>query len=267
MVGPGRPARGQGRVEAAPRSPALLDSTGMERLAVPIDTGAGDPLVLLHGYAMRPVVYRRLAETLAPRCRVVIPDLFSLPGPWSFARALDALTRTLDTTGLERVSMMAHSFGGGLQLGFASSFPHRVVELVFSDTLGVSREWGLADEALRHPLGLVRLATPPAVSSFVWSWCARPLPLATAAWWGFTSSRDGATDSVVAAGLRSHVLWANRDSVLSRHDGEAFARALNASFTVASAPSRHPIDHDWMFQEPALFVDHLDELDLDVLAP
>jgi hypothetical protein len=61
------------------------------------------------------------------------------------------------------------------------------------------------------------------------------------------------------------VLWANRDSVLRRSDGERFARELNASFTVASAPDGRPIDHDWMFQEPDLFYAHLEDLKLSAL--
>ncbi|HTZ09468.1 MAG TPA: alpha/beta fold hydrolase, partial [Acidimicrobiales bacterium] len=218
----------------------------MDPLPVPIDTGEGPPLVLLHGYAMRPDTYHGLVELLAPRCRVIVPDLFDVGSDWSYPGVLGSFVATLDHLGLERVSMVAHSFGGGLQLGFASEFPERVVELVFSDTLGVRREWRLADEALRHPLGLLRLATPSAMASFAASWVQHPRQLVQAAWWAFTSSRDGASQEVASAGLRSHVLWANRDSVLNRRDGEAFARALEASFTVAAPVPRRPVDHDWM---------------------
>ncbi len=237
----------------------------MDVLQVPVDTGTGAPVVVMHGYAMRPATYGRLAESLAGRCRVVIPDLFAVRGRWSYERVLGALTSTLDRVGLERVSMLGHSFGGGIQLGFASRFPERVVDLVFSDTLGVSREWGLADEALRHPVRLLRLATPSAASAFVRSWVTHPRQLAEAGWWGFTSGRNDDAEKVADARLPAHVLWANRDSVLSRRDGEEFARALAATFTVASASDGRPIDHDWMFQQPELFVDHLDRLGLAAL--
>jgi pimeloyl-ACP methyl ester carboxylesterase len=215
---------------------------------------------------MRPATYGRLADLLAPRCRVVIPDLFAIKGAWSYPKVLDDFTATLDRLDLERVTLLGHSFGGGLELGFASFFPERVVELVFSDTLAVQREWGLADEALRHPIRLLRLATPPAAAAFARSWIEHPRQLLEAAWWGFTSGRDNVSDDVARAGLPAHVLWANRDSILSRSDGERFAHELNASFTVASAPDRRPIDHDWMFQEPELFVAHLEELKLSALA-
>jgi pimeloyl-ACP methyl ester carboxylesterase len=238
----------------------------LNTLEVPIDIGTGPPVVLLHGYAMRPDTYRGLADLLATRCRVVIPDLFAFRGRWSYPEVLDAFTTTLDGLGLEKTTLLGHSFGGGIELGFASQFPARVVELVFSDTLAVSREWSLAEEALRHPFGLLRLATPMAASAFVRQWIEHSRQLIDAAWWGFTSDRDGEGAACAQAGLSAHVLWANRDSILERSDGESFARELKASFTVASAPDGRPIDHDWMFQEPALFFSHLEDLKLNALA-
>jgi hypothetical protein len=72
---------------------------------------------------------------------------------------------------------------------------------------------------------------------------------------------------VAQAGIPAYVLWANRDSILRRSDGERFAKELDAkSFTVASAPDGRAIDHDWMFQQPDLFFDHLDALGLQALS-
>jgi hypothetical protein len=94
-----------------------------------------------------------------------------------------------------------------------------------------------------------------------------PRQLVGAGWWGFRSDRNDDSEACARAGIAAHVLWANRDSILSRHDGEVFAQKLNASFTVASAPDGRPIDHDWMFQEPGLFLEHLEELKLHALTP
>ena len=90
-----------------------------------------------------------------------------------------------------------------------------------------------------------------------------PRQLVDAAWWGFTSGRFGDIYLIAEAGLPTHVLWANRDSLFSRADGEEFARELHASFTVVGAPGH--VDHDWTYRHPQLFVDHLDRLDLSVL--
>jgi pimeloyl-ACP methyl ester carboxylesterase len=238
----------------------------VNRLDVPIDVGQGATLVVLHGYAMRPATYGPLVELLATRCRVVVPDLFAVRGRWRYAKVLEAFTASLDHLGLDRVSLLGHSFGGGIELGFAARWPQRTVELVFSDTLAVSRQFRLADEAMRHPGRLVRLATPAAASAFVENWVRHPRQLVGAAWWGFSSGRD--TDSALVGrdGIPAHVLWANRDSILSRSDGQAFARELDATFTVASAPDGRAMDHDWMFQQPDVFFDQLDGLGLKALS-
>jgi pimeloyl-ACP methyl ester carboxylesterase len=238
----------------------------VKRLEVPVDVGRGRPLVLLHGYAMRPATYGRLADLLATRCRVVIPDLFAVRGRWRYETILGAFTATLDDLGLDRVSLLGHSFGGGIELGFAATYPDRAVELVFSDTLAVSRQFSLADEALRHPGRILELATPAATSAFVDNWVRHPRQLVGAAWWGFNSGRTADSATVAGDGIPAHVLWANRDSLLQRSDGEAFAKDLNATFTVASAPDGRAMDHDWMFQQPDIFVDELGTLGLWALA-
>ena len=237
-------------------------------LEVPVDIGTGPPVVVLHGYAMRPDTYRRPGRSLGVPLPGGDPRPLRLPGTVALPDVLDRFTATLDGLGLDKVTLLGHSFGGGIELGFASRFPGRVVELVFSDTLAVSREWGLADEAMRHPLGLARPGHADRggrVRAFV----DHASPSARRRRPGGVSPVIGTARPKCAPepGIRAHVLWANRDSILSRRDGERFARELGASFTVASAPDGRPIDHDWMFQEPDLFFSHLEGLKLDALAP
>jgi pimeloyl-ACP methyl ester carboxylesterase len=238
----------------------------MRGLEVPIDTGEGPVLVLLHGFAMTPGTYGGLVDLLATRCRVVVPDLFAVAGRWRYAKVVDALATALDDLGLDRVSVLGHSFGGGIGLGFTTQFPDHVVEVVFSDSLAASREWQLAAEVLHHPVRLLRLATPRALSAFGRTCVGHPRQLADAAWWGFTSGRETDARTVARERIPAHVLWANRDSILSRSDGQRFAWELGATFTVASAADGRAMDHDWMFEEPDVFFDHLLDLDLKVLA-
>ncbi len=179
---------------------------------------------------------------------------------------LESFTATVDDLGLDRFSLIGHSFGGGIELAFASRFPDRVVELVFSDSLGASREWSLAAEVLKHPVRLLRLATPTAAGAFARTCIEHPRQLVGAAWWGFTSGRESDSAEVATAGLPAHVLWANRDSILSRSDGMRFAEEINAPFTVASGAGQRVFDHDWMFQQPREFFRHLEELNLQALS-
>ena len=104
-----------------------------------VDIGAGPTIVLLHGYGMQPATYLPMARLLADRARVVIPNLLALPERWTFEHALDCLELTLDEIGVDQVSLLGHSFGGGLELGLVCRSPARIVECVFSDTLGAPR--------------------------------------------------------------------------------------------------------------------------------
>jgi pimeloyl-ACP methyl ester carboxylesterase len=228
-----------------------------------ITIGEGRPLVLLHGFGMRPETYLPVARLLADRAQVLIPAIFELPGAWTFRRALAGLEAIIDEQGWERMSLLGHSFGGGLELGYAASNPSRVVECVFGDTLGVRERFSLAEEALRAPWRVLAMATPRAIDAFARSVLTHPAQLVEAAAWGFLSDRHRDIDAIVAAGIPSHVLWASRDSLLTRADGQQFAQELGATFTVASGAG---VDHDWMFDDPEMFAAHMDGLGLWVLS-
>ena len=216
----------------------------------------------MHGFGMEPRTYLPLARLLADRARVVIPAIFDLPGPWTFERALDCIEATLDARGLDRVTLIGHSFGGGLVLGLAARRPQGVVECVFGDTLGVRARLGLAAGALRHPFGILAMATPAATRAFVCSVTRHPLQLVAGALWAFGTDRRPEIDAIAAAGIPCHVLWANHDTLLAQSDGREFAHRLRATFTVAQDPRA---DHDWMFDDPELFASHLDALGLRAL--
>lgn len=240
----------------------MFERTGSPRLHVPIDMGTGETtVVLFHGFGLGPGMYREVAEGLAEHCRVVVPSLFGV-GRWRYRDVLDALTRTLDGLGVERSILVGHSFGGAIELGFAARHPERAVALVFADTLAISREFLLAEEALRHPFRLFWMATPQAAFGFGQTLFTHPIELWQAAWWSFTAGRSRDITRVAAAQIPTHVLWANRDSVLSRQDGENFAAELDATFTVAKTPDGRPVDHDWMFRHSTLFLHCLYQLNL-----
>jgi pimeloyl-ACP methyl ester carboxylesterase len=214
---------------------------------------------------MEPVTYRPVAELLAERARVVIPDLFAVSERWPIDHVLDCLEATLDAHGIEQVTLLGHSFGGAVELGLAARLPERVVECVFSDTLAVDTRLSLAVEAV-HPIGITRMITRRAVGAFTHSTVTHPFQLARAALWAFASDRSPEIEAVVTAGIPCHVLWAERDTILSRRDSRRFAQRLHATFTVAARPpDSAPIDHDWMFDDPQLFAAHLEQLDLAAL--
>jgi pimeloyl-ACP methyl ester carboxylesterase len=225
----------------------------------------GPTVVIMQGFGLLPRTYLDVAVLLGERCRVLVPSLFAAPrAEWSPNHVLAGLTATLDERELDQVTLIGHSFGGALELLFAAQYPDRVQELVFVDTLAMSREWTLAAEAV-HPIHLMWMATPRAAIDFGRLALTHPLCMLRAAWWGFRSDRREQVAKVGASGIRCHVLWANRDSLLSRADGECFARDLDADFTVVEGPNHRPIDHDWIYRHPALFIEHLERLQLKAL--
>ena len=121
--------------------------------------GVGAPVVMLPGFALSPEVYRPTATLLAEHCRVIVPDV-RIGTAWRYEDVQQRLTATLDRLELDKVTFIGHSFAGSVELGFAARHPERIVELVFADTLAISREIPLAKEALRHPIRLLWLATP-----------------------------------------------------------------------------------------------------------
>jgi len=233
-------------------------------LPVALDVGDGSPVLILPGFGMAPRLYRATAELLASQCRVIVPDIYAVRGPWRHADIVRRFGATMNMLGLPRATMIAHSFAGGVQLEYAIHHPERVAELVFTDTLAASREFSLAEEALRHPVRMLWMATPRAALAFAETALRHPRQLAQAGWWGFRSARGLDCARCAALDLRTHVLWANRDSIVPRADGEKFAAEMGASFTVARSPDG-PVDHDWIYRHPQLFVEHLDRLELAAL--
>jgi pimeloyl-ACP methyl ester carboxylesterase len=224
--------------------------------------GETGPWVLLfHGFALGPATYEPAARAIGRHARVVVPSLFRTRGRWTPGRCIDAIEATLNACDIDAAVLVAHSFGGGLALEVAARHPQRVKALVFVDTIALAERWRLAWHALPRVPFLYRLATPGAVMDGFRNWLVDPMDLLRAALWAFWVDRSDETEAVVRAGIESHVLWADADSILPVSMGAEFADRLNATFTVVSGPDG-PVDHDWMYRRPELLVRSLRELGL-----
>jgi pimeloyl-ACP methyl ester carboxylesterase len=82
------------------------------------EAGAGDPIVLVHGWPQHWWMWRHVVPLLAPHARLVMLDLRGFgwsdapPGPYDKQTLADDLLAVLDALGLERVRLMAHDWGG-----------------------------------------------------------------------------------------------------------------------------------------------------------
>lgn len=98
-----------------------------------VDTGQGEPLVLLHGWPESHAAWRHQIGPLALSRRVIAPDWLG----WGdsdrdpalscdYDSEVDRIGRMLDALGLDRVDLACHDYGGFLGLGFLQRHPERV---------------------------------------------------------------------------------------------------------------------------------------------
>ncbi len=100
----------------------------------------GENLVMIHGLATNLAFwYAGLAPAFTRFGSVTLYDLRGhgrsdiTPTGYSPTRLAEDLGALLDHLGLERVHLIAHSFGGLVALSFALNHPHRVKSLVLAD--------------------------------------------------------------------------------------------------------------------------------------
>ena len=103
------------------------------------DAGQGVPCVLLHAFPLDRRMFADLPARLAPRARVIAPDLrgfgdSELDGPYSIADLADDVARLLDHLRLDRAVVGGVSMGGYVALAFAARHARRLAGLVLADT-------------------------------------------------------------------------------------------------------------------------------------
>lgn len=96
------------------------------------------PLVLLHGLGEGRVSWAPVIEQLAARRRVFALDMrghgdSDWPGTYSFQVMRDDVVGALDQLGLDRVTLVGHSMGGGVAYMVAIEWPERIDRLVIED--------------------------------------------------------------------------------------------------------------------------------------
>ncbi len=100
------------------------------------DTGAGVPIVLLHGFSMDLRMWDDQVEALGRRHRVIRYDLRgfgrSTPGTAPYRHA-DDLIAVLDHLAIDRAFLVGLSLGGGAVVNAAVAYPDRVRGIVAVD--------------------------------------------------------------------------------------------------------------------------------------
>lgn len=148
------------------RGPALRGSHPGSRIRF-VEAGEGPPLVLLHDHAASHETFTEAMAHLAPRFRVLAPDLPGFgasekPDPQRYAYGYDTFAESIAdlvaALGLGRVHLCGHGLGAGVALTLAATHPALVHGLVLVDANVFP-----ADE---HALG--RAGRLPVLGALLW---------------------------------------------------------------------------------------------------
>lgn len=126
------------------------------------ERGRGEPLLLIHGFGASIYTWRHLAPLLAQRYRVVALDLKGfgdsdkpLDDKYSLYDQAKLVRQFMDKLGLEEVTLIGHSFGGGVALILAledeGAQRRRVKRLVLLDTIAYRQDIPIFLRLLQHP--------------------------------------------------------------------------------------------------------------------
>ncbi len=207
-------------------------------------------VVLLHGYGMDSSVYEPLGQLLSDENFVLIPDL---PGfgksdevsQTKFEEFAVLLNAFLEEIGVSKVSIIAHSMGGGVSIEFARLFSGKVKKLVLVDSVGapIKRSTlGWAFAAIRKTYRSLHkpFATAKIVVTFFWNSLRRPIWMLKT----FRMTVDCDLLGVLSQlKVQTSVVWANTDEYFP--SCASICSALSVDPTMIKGTG-----HDWIILQP-----------------
>ena len=104
-----------------------------------VTAGAGDPVVLLHGWPQSWHEWRKVMPLLAPSYQLIVPDLPGLgdssrpAGGYDKKTLASDLLEMADRLGLQRFHLVGHDWGGPTAFALACAAPERVRTLAILD--------------------------------------------------------------------------------------------------------------------------------------
>lgn len=136
-----------------------------------VKVGSGPALLLLHGLACDHTTWAPVIRQLAKHYTVIAPDFLghgqsAKPrGDYSVPAYANGMRDLMTVLGIDKVTVVGHSFGGGVAMQFAYQFPERTERLVLVSSGGLGREVSPAIRAITLPgfEAAMGLATIPGV--------------------------------------------------------------------------------------------------------
>jgi pimeloyl-ACP methyl ester carboxylesterase len=122
-----------------------------------VRAGTGPVLVLLHGLGCDHTTWSPVIDRLAEHYTVIAPDLLghgrsAKPrADYSLGGYANGMRDLLTVLGVDKVTIVGHSFGGGVAMQFAYQFPERTERLVLVASGGLGPEVSAAIRAVTTP--------------------------------------------------------------------------------------------------------------------
>src|SRR3954452_8244855 len=119
--------------------------------------GSGPALLLLHGVTDSSATWEGVAPFLAEHFTLIAPDLLghgesATPrGDYSLGAHASGVRDIITALGIDHVTVVGHSLGGGVAMQFAYQFPERCDRLVLVSSGGLGREVHLVLRAAALP--------------------------------------------------------------------------------------------------------------------
>jgi pimeloyl-ACP methyl ester carboxylesterase len=108
--------------------------------------GRGEAVLLIHGIAASSATWLEVMQRLAPTYRVIAPDLLGHgesekpTGDYSLGAHASFLRDLLRELGVERATLVGHSFGGGVVMQLSYQHPELCERVVLVSSGGLGRE-------------------------------------------------------------------------------------------------------------------------------
>lgn len=122
-----------------------------------VKVGKGPVLLLLHGLAGDHSNWEPVIDSLARHFTVVVPDLLGHGASdkpradYSVGGYANGMRDLLTVLGIDRATVVGHSFGGGVAMQFAYQYPERTERLVLVSSGGLGPEVTPAIRAITTP--------------------------------------------------------------------------------------------------------------------
>ena len=136
--------------------------------------GAGEPIVLLHGFPTSGHLWTDVVPLLPAGHRVVVLDLLGfgrsdrpVPGRVDIRGHADRLIAVLDHLGINYACVVGHDLGGGVAQSVAVRYPHRVSRLCLVDSVAFDGWPAREVKVARAMLPLTRHLPPSWIISVV----------------------------------------------------------------------------------------------------